>query len=154
MKSHSEYLQESAELAAEGKDVEALRAHLNASFAFEEEIDTPRDYAYYMALGDRYTAAGYFEYVDQSYEEAMALAGQDPVARARVLIAHAGSSLVMERMLEAVPKQLRSAEEILREVEGTVSEDTVNLTDTLEDLKVVYLEVAARLGIEPEWLAA
>jgi hypothetical protein len=154
MKTYSEYMQESADLAEEGMSLEALHACLNGVWAYCESRDAPLDYRHYITLGDRYTAAGYFEYVDRTYEKAMMFAGNNPKARAEVLVAHAGSSLIMERMLDQVPVQLTGATEILQSLDGELTEDTITITNTLEELKVVYLEVASRLGIQPVDLAA
>lgn len=134
MKSFPEYLADSSRLAGEDEPQKALKAALDAVFAYEPELDGERGYDFYLMLGDRYTAAGYFEKVDRCYEKALKLASENPMARAEVLIAMAGSSLILERRLTEVDTQLITAEALI----GTI-DDTP--TDELQE-KIVQLHQA------------
>jgi tetratricopeptide (TPR) repeat protein len=148
MKSYSEYLADSERLSEQDLPAEALRAHLNAVFAYEEENDPERGYEFYLALGDRYTEAGYFEYVDQCFHKALVLAGDDPVSRAKVLVGHAGSSIILERTLDTAEVQLARAVKLLEPIED---EDTEELRVKISALGTICQEVVSRLSLEPHY---
>lgn len=149
MKTYGEYLDESERLSQADEPRLALRAQLNALFAYEEDIDPPRDYRFYLTLGDRYSAAGYFEYVDGVYEKALELAGDDELARATVLAERALSHVATERHLATVIDSLDTAESHLNSIEE--SDEVTGLKNKITDIRMAHAGAIAGLSETEVW---